>query len=271
MQVQYDFRVDFHSDLKTELTDENVIILLFESVRELLFNAIKYSGEKQADVKLRQAKDNSISIIVRDKGRGFVPPAAGSPQSVESFGLFSIEERLNYFGGSMDITSSPGHGTTITLTVPPLDDKPPLLDRRKVVPVTRRTKKSRPQEDSAMCRLVIVDDHKIMREGLVSLFELEADIEVIGEAADGPSAIALCARLKPNVVLMDINLSGMDGIEATRQIVKNHPEIKVVGLSMFLDDEVARAMGEAGAAGFLTKGVPSAQVLSAIRTVMGDK
>ncbi|MCB2215220.1 MAG: response regulator transcription factor [Desulfobulbaceae bacterium] len=91
---------------------------------------------------------------------------------------------------------------------------------------------------------------------------------MIGEAADGSETIKLCSELKPDIVLMDVNLGDMDGIVATSRIVANDPETIVLGLSMFQDEEVAQAMQQAGATAFLTKGVPSAHLLSAIHNVM---
>ena len=117
-----------------------------------------------------------------------------------------------------------------------------------------------------MRRVLIVDDHKIMREGLVSLMQFESDIEVVGQAADGPAAIELAARLQPDVIIMDVNLGeGMNGVEATKRILSANPNIKVIGLSMHTDNDVATALRDAGAVAYLTKGGPSEDLIAAIR------
>ena len=113
--------------------------------------------------------------------------------------------------------------------------------------------------------VLIVDDHQIMRQGLVGLLQSEPDIEVVGQAASGPQAIELAGRLQPDVIIMDVNLGEMSGIEATREILARNKQIKVIGLSMCADAEVAAAMRNAGAVAYLTKGGPFAELPMAIR------
>lgn len=118
----------------------------------------------------------------------------------------------------------------------------------------------------AKIRVVIVDDHMVMRQGLASLLRAVPDIEILGEAADGESAIRLIQDVHPDVVLMDISMPGMDGIQATRIIHSEHPEVQVIGLSMFQEGEQAAAMREAGAVDYITKSGPSEAVIAAIRS-----
>jgi DNA-binding NarL/FixJ family response regulator len=112
---------------------------------------------------------------------------------------------------------------------------------------------------------VLVDDHIVVRQGLAGLLRVEPDIEIIGEASDGHSAIDLIRDLRPDVVLMDINMPGMDGIQATRIIHKELPEVRVIGLSMFQEGEQQAAMHEAGAVNYLAKSGPSEALIEAIR------
>jgi CheY-like chemotaxis protein len=114
-------------------------------------------------------------------------------------------------------------------------------------------------------RVLIVDDHQIMLQGLVALMRSEPDIEVVGQAANGPQAIELAGRLQPDVIIMDVNLGEMSGIEATREILARTPRIKVIGLSMYADPDVAAAMRDAGAVAYLAKGGPSEELAMAIR------
>jgi DNA-binding NarL/FixJ family response regulator len=104
-----------------------------------------------------------------------------------------------------------------------------------------------------------------MRQGLSHLLGVEADIEIVGEASDGQFAVEMVRRLVPDVVTMDINMPRMDGIEATRIIRAEHPNVHVIGLSMFEQDERAQAMLDAGAVNYLTKSGASEVLLSAIR------
>jgi DNA-binding NarL/FixJ family response regulator len=113
-------------------------------------------------------------------------------------------------------------------------------------------------------RVLIADDHPVFRFGLKALLSTEKDIQIIGEASDGREAIRLAAKLKPNVILMDINMPEVKGIEATRQIVYAHPEIAVLIVTMLDDDSLFSAM-RAGARGYLLKGAEGEETLRAIR------
>ena len=114
-------------------------------------------------------------------------------------------------------------------------------------------------------RVVLVDDHSLVRLGLKTLINDTADIEVIGEAGSAQEALQAVERLRPQVVLMDIRLPGESGLEATRQIVKRFPEVKVVMLTSFADEELVISAIRAGAVGYLLKQVGNEEVLSGIR------
>jgi DNA-binding NarL/FixJ family response regulator len=114
-------------------------------------------------------------------------------------------------------------------------------------------------------RLLIVDDHNLVRQAFAQLLNGTADIQVVGEAASGEAALALLETLPVDIVTMDINMKGMDGIEATRRIRARFPQIGVVGLSMFEEEERAAAMRDAGACDYLAKSSPAAKLIAAIR------
>lgn len=114
-------------------------------------------------------------------------------------------------------------------------------------------------------RILLVDDHAVLREGLRSILVLEPDMEVVGEAADGEQAVRLAQELQPDVVLMDIRLPGMDGIEATRRVRLASPNSAIVILTMHDADEFLFAAVREGAAGYLLKSLPSAEVVRAVR------
>ena len=115
-------------------------------------------------------------------------------------------------------------------------------------------------------RVLIADDHPVFRFGLRSLISSTSEIEVIGEATNGDSAIELSASLKPDIILMDVNMPELNGIEATRKILKDQPEIGILIITMFDDDSVFDAM-QAGARGYLLKGADPEETLRAIQSV----
>ncbi len=116
-------------------------------------------------------------------------------------------------------------------------------------------------------RVLVVDDHPVFRYGMRAILGAEPDTELIGEATDGKEAIALTAELRPDVVLMDINIPEVNGIEATRQILEANPQVGVLVLTMFEDDDSIFAAMRAGARGYVLKGADGVETLRAIRAV----
>jgi len=120
-------------------------------------------------------------------------------------------------------------------------------------------------------RIILADDHKIVRNGLRSLIEKEGDMEVVAEAEDGRTAVQLAVQLSPQVVLMDIAMPGLNGIEATRQIIAAAPQIKVIALSMHAEKRYIMEMLKAGASGYLLKDSAFEELAGAIRTALKNK
>ena len=120
-------------------------------------------------------------------------------------------------------------------------------------------------------RILLADDHKLMRHGLRTALEQEPDMEVVAEAADGMEAIELCREHKPQVVLMDINMPGISGSEATQRIMAELPQTKVLALTMHDQDRYVRGMLEAGAVGYLLKNSDFEELASAIRSALMGK
>ncbi len=120
-------------------------------------------------------------------------------------------------------------------------------------------------------RIILADDHRIMREGLRSLLEKQPGMEVIAEADNGRTTVQLSRKFKPDVVLMDIIMPDLNGIEATRQIVNDVPGIKVVALSMHSDSKFVTEMLSAGASGYLLKDSAFEELGNALHTVMKNQ
>lgn len=116
-------------------------------------------------------------------------------------------------------------------------------------------------------RILIADDHTIVRDGIRSLFEDEADLEVIGEAEDGRSAVQLTKQLEPDVVIMDIAMPLLNGLEATRQIKRDRSDVKVLVLTMHDNEEYIRQVLASGAAGYVLKDTAAKELIRAIRAV----
>ena len=236
---------------------ENHVVFLFQCVRELLINSSKHAGTGQASV-MMDHRDSVLTIRVRDEGAGFDPTMVNgretsSGEMSSKFGLFSIGERMLAIGGSFDIHSVPGKGTTAMLNLPLAK----RLDQHAMKVGTdsggSTTSRQELRVSTSITRVLLVDDHLMVRQGLKAILNAYDDIELVGEAGDGEEAVRLVDQLLPAVVVMDLDLPKLDGIEATRQIKCRHPETIIIGLSVNPTKESDEAMKRAGAARLLTK------------------
>ena len=125
--------------------------------------------------------------------------------------------------------------------------------------------------ESETIRVMIVDDHTIVREGLTTLLEVHPELTLVGEAPDGGRAIELCDQLRPDVILMDLMMPEVDGVTAIQSIMKSHPEMRILALTSFVEDEKLQAALEAGAVGFLLKNISAVELAEAIKTASVGK
>ncbi|MEX1017543.1 MAG: PAS domain S-box protein [Phycisphaeraceae bacterium] len=271
MEQKHNLHVVVHATEDVEPAAEDVRVFLFQAVRELLFNIVKHAGVDQADVRLQRVSGNRLEIQVADQGQGFDPEAVTRPDTTGGgLGLFSIHERLEVVGGRMSVDSQPGRGTRMTLQVPltALPEAIPAVPEASQAQAARRAAtapRPEPRERSEVTRVLVADDHKIMREGLVRLLNAHPAITVVGEAADGNEAVQRAQQLYPDVVIMDVTMPGLNGIDATRQLTAALPDVRVIGLSVHEQADMAAAMYQAGAEGYLSKGGPSEHLIAAIQ------
>jgi DNA-binding NarL/FixJ family response regulator len=123
--------------------------------------------------------------------------------------------------------------------------------------------------EASVIRVVVVDDHALHRDGTRQILEAHPDLEVVGEASSGEVALALVNQLRPDVVLLDIRLPGMNGIEVVGRLTRDHPKVRVLMVSAYDEDEYVRGALEVGAAGYLSKTAPGKDLVQAVRTVAG--
>jgi NarL family two-component system response regulator LiaR len=114
-------------------------------------------------------------------------------------------------------------------------------------------------------RVMIVDDHTIVREGLTTLLEIHPELNLVGQAADGGKAITLCDQLTPDVILMDLIMPEVDGVTAIQSIMNSHPDMRILALTSFVENEILQAALEAGAIGYLLKNISAAELVDAIK------
>ena len=265
---------------RINLPDDQAI-LVFQSVRELLLNIVKHADTNRAIVAVATTP-TELHITVTDGGQGFDHTAVAAPEPGSSgFGLFSIDERMRAMGGRFEINSTPGHGTRASMILPywpaaAPELREPLKEERSDLkaaghPDRRSGLTMQPPPEQSMVRVLLVDDHVMVRRGIKSLTDGHDNLRVIGEASDGEQAVELTAQLRPDVVLMDVNLPVMDGVTATSRIHQDYPDIVIVGLSVHDDRQIVDAMTKAGAAAFVSKGSVTEELYEAISRALVSK
>jgi len=275
-------------DMKQDIgpLPEDQAVLLFQSVRELLINVSKHGRTQQATVTVT-GEDGLLRIVVADQGTGFELPAVAAPEdfTAPGFGLFSIRERMLAIGGQFNILSVPEQGTTATLTLSlarSAEAKAPSsglteteiqsaksADNIGRISHSALSTQHSEREQRARVRVLLVDDHAMVRQGLRGLLDGYADIEVIGEAANGEEAVSLGEEVRPDVIVMDANMPIIDGIEATRRLKRIRPQTVVIGLSVDNSPHIEQAMREAGVAAFHTKEAAVEELYRTIQASMG--
>jgi CheY-like chemotaxis protein len=178
---------------------------------------------------------------------------------------------LSLIGGRFEVDSAPGNGARFTLRAPLAIDAPlESIPRAHPVEIDPTEADCSIGSDGKI-RILLTDDHAVMREGLARLLGQEPDFEIVGQASDGQEAVEMAGKLLPDVILMDISMPRMNGMHATRAIHEQHPDIRIIGLSLYQEEERAKAMLDAGATLYLTKSGPPADLRAAIRRCMQQK
>jgi CheY-like chemotaxis protein len=189
--------------------------------------------------------------------------------------LFSIRERMEAIDGWMELESHPGAGTTVklglTLGAGRLEDGvgTGVADPAMITAQTPGAAPLKPHQPllERSVRVLLVDDHAMVRQGLRSILDGYPNLDIIAEAGDGEEAITLARLLKPDLVVMDVNMPRLDGIEATRRIREELPSTYVVGLSVNEAEHIVKSMRAAGASAFLTKESAADHLYETIGTV----
>lgn len=257
--------VALHVDIGQEPEEQSIVVFLFRAAQELLLNVVKHAGTPRAEISF-VGERSGVRLDVKDHGAGFVPREADESGADESFGLYSIRERAELLGGTMDVRSSPGEGTVVSVRMPGgrrVEGVATIAPESNAGAATDADTRAKDSERTRV-RVALVDDHVVMRSGLRLVLAGYEEIEILEEYDDGAQAVEGADTIHPDLFLMDVAMPGMDGIEATREIKRRHPEIRVIGLSMFEDPETSRKMIDAGAERYLSKAGPSDALISAI-------
>jgi CheY-like chemotaxis protein len=263
---KYGLEVQVSADPRADSDRKEVRTLLFGAVRELLFNVVKHAQVNRVAVDLALGPHDTLCITVADEGLGFDPMQLDERARVGQvgWGLFSIRERLTVLGGQFDIESAPGRGTKFRLLAPrdvmqrPFRAESPSSHATLAPPTSQTASRATPYA----LRILIADDQPALRATFRELLQARPEFQVVGEAANGLEAIAQAHVFRPDVVLMDVSMPDMDGIEATRRIRAELPLTQVLGFSVYPRMENPHAIELAGAEGFFTKGIDTQRLIN---------
>jgi DNA-binding NarL/FixJ family response regulator len=218
--------------------------VLYRVVQEGLTNIACHAQAQKICVYLN-CDGKTLTLLITDDGKGF------DPYATSGMGLLGIREWVAAVGGRLRIESTPGQGTRLTVSIQCPSST--CLKKRQ----TRALDK---------IKVLLVEEHTIMRKGLLSLLENEPDIKVVGEAADGHEAVRLAYKLQPDVIVMDLNMPLLGGLEAIRHVKRELPESRLVVLTANTTEEYIYQVLETGTSGYLVKQSAPDELVMAIRS-----
>ncbi|PFH82833.1 histidine kinase [Bacillus cereus] len=241
-QLTEEFKKHAKVNVRTRIIGEEYMVskqskmTLYRSLQESLTNAVRHGHSTEIIVSIH-FEPQQIRLDVEDNG-------CGVEEWKDGFGLTAMKERVSQSQGRVIVYSKKGEGTLISCVLP-----------------------KQVQLANEQIRLCIVDDHSFIRESLHTILGGLDDLQVVGMAEDGERALELCERLKPDVVLMDLEMPNLDGIHATKMIKKKWPDIRVLILSTFQNTERAKEIIRNGADGYVLKSIDSRELAESIRLV----
>jgi PAS domain S-box-containing protein len=262
--------VNISADLGRLSTD--VEMALFRVVQESLTNVHRYSGSPDAEINVIETPD-SVKLEIIDHGQGIQTGAVRTKvEGIASLGVGipGMRERIRQFGGQLEVDFG-RDGTRVTASVPLKKAKvaPPPEESEVAVAATNGNSNS----DVALSsdtrrRILIADDHEVMRRGVRGLLESHDEWAVCGEAFEGREVVVKSRELRPDLIIMDINMPGLTGIDAAQQIRKENPSAKILFFSVHESAQTVREVVNAGAQGYVAKSRAGHDLVDAVRNVL---
>ena len=260
-----DLKVTVYAPDYLPLLPAAVEVATYRIVLEALNNVAKHSHATQCDIRLRIA--DNLLVDITDNG-------IGMPDRLQAgVGIISIRERVSELGGSCTFKKIPSGGTHVSVRLPMFQAIEPALTISAAPPALRQTMQSMTAiatDEHGMrepIKVMLVDDHRFFREGVRNVLKTVEDIQVVGEAATGMDAIELARTSQPNVILMDIQMPGLNGIETTLRILRVVPFAGIVIMTMLEDTDMLLSALRAGARGYILKDADEQELLRSIRAV----
>jgi two-component system NarL family sensor kinase len=250
-------------------------VAIFRVLQESLTNVHRYAESPKAVVRMEVTGDE-IKLEIQDFGKGVQSSRASSPNGSVArlgVGIQGMTERMRQLGGKLEITSSPNKGTLVTATIP-LSSSAAIAAQSSTVlvsPLNSTSDLVGPVANTLRKRILIADDHEMLRRGVRNTLQTELDLEICGEAFDGQDVVEKVKTLRPDLVILDINMPALNGLVALRQILRLRPQTKVLVFSVHDSDQTVKEVHAAGAHGFISKGKDSQDLLRVVREILNVK
>lgn len=261
--------VDVARDLPRLRADAEVA--LFRVVQESLTNVHRYSGSPNAYVRITSDVDE-YKVEVGDFGKGMKVEQSGSVNGDTAplgVGIQGMRQRIRQLAGALDILSKPGKGTVVIASIPTQKLSLPV-DKDLTRETSPRISPEKSGPDAAQ-RILLADDHEMLRRGVRSMLEKELDLRVCGEAKNGIEAVEKAIALKPDLVILDVNMPALNGLAVVRQILRSCPETRILVFTVHDSEQTLQESVSAGAHGFLSKGKAGRDLIDAVRSVLAGK
>jgi len=251
-------------------------VAIFRVLQESLTNVHRYANTSKARLAIRTTADE-IRLEVEDFGKGIQAARSKSTrQSVERLGvgIQGMTERIRQLGGRLEITSRADLGTLVSATIPLSDPHVAICSQASSPSAISSTfiqaEGPTAAQNNYRKRILIADDHAMLRRGVRNTFQTEPDLEICGEAVDGQDAVEKVKELRPDLVILDINMPVLNGLAAVRQILRHRPLTKVLVFSVHNSDQTLQEITAAGAHGFISKGKDAQELLRVVRDVLKE-
>jgi CheY-like chemotaxis protein len=251
-------------------------VALFRIVQESLANVHRYSGSATAFVRGR-SDHAKVCLEIGDFGKGMSQDSKKSdrtPVAPLGVGIQGMRERVRQLSGTLEITSRPGKGTLVKAVLPVSTRRTeisesfedPKIQEASLVPM-----EGTPESNSWRKRILIADDHDVLRRGIRTMLESDPDLEVCGEAVDGQDALEKTLAQAPDLVILDINMPVMNGLDVLRQIVRHRPQTKVLAFSVHDSKQIVEEILAAGAHGYLSKTTAGQHLVHEVRSLLNAR
>jgi CheY-like chemotaxis protein len=266
--------VDIPSNLVRFSPDAEVA--LFRIVQESLANVHRYSGSATAYVRA-WSDGKELKLEIGDFGKGMSQES--KKQHRESVaplgvGIQGMKERVRQLSGKLEITSQPGSGTLVTAILPIGDRLAELLEAYQGSGIhddQEISSREIAESEGLRKRILIADDHDVLRRGIRTMLESDPSLEVCGEAADGKDALEKILKQAPDLVILDINMPIMNGLDVLRQIVRHRPQTKVLVFSVHDSKQIAAEILAAGAHSYMSKATAGQHLVNEVRALLNGR